>query len=325
VPQLQVSQMFDTVSFSLADLPDTKLPIGYGDFEFLRDRPYFKHDGGMYCLDYEYAVGKLESGALWRVLRRLNSNERVTYLGFWGNVFERYVAWLFDTYAIKRLNAFYPSPTYEHEKGQPICDAIVVCGYTAVLVEAKLATCSAAVRYSGDYQQFRKYLEDRLVTGSDRPVGVSQLVTAIQNLTTLPPEALPPFLREIRKFVPLIITKDEIGSSWVTNSYLNARFAQKINRKKCKRYVITPLVSMSIATLERSISALKKHAFSDILEDRIRADRKLSRPFEAASSYVPPGPARGAFRHREMIDSLSNELIADFGITDDPASAPLSL
>ena len=325
VPQLQVSQMFDTVSFSLADLPDTKPPIGYGDFEFLRDRPYFKHDAGMYCLDYEYSVGKLESGALWRVLRRLSSNERVTYLGFWGNVFERYVAWLFDTYATKHLNVFYPSPTYEHEKDRPICDAIVVCGSTAVLVEAKLATCSAAVRYSGDYQQFRKYLEDRLVTGSDRPVGVSQLATAIQNLTTLPAEALPPFLREIRKFVPLIITKDEIGSSWVTNSYLNARFAQKINRKKCKRYVITPLVSMSIATLERSIAALKKHAFSDILEDRIRADRNLSRPFEAASSYVPPGPARGAFRHREMIDRLSNELIADFGIRDDPASACVAL
>jgi hypothetical protein len=326
VPQEQISQMFDTVSFSLPDLPDAKPPIGYGDFEFLRDHPYFKHDGGMYCLDYEYAVGKLESGALWRVLRGLSSSERQSYLGFWGNVFERYVAWLFDTYASKGLNSFYSSPTYEHEKGRPICDAVVVCGFTAVLVEVKLATCSATVRYSGDYQQFRKYLEDRLVTGTDRPVGVSQLVTAIQNLTTLPPEALPPFLRQVRKFVPLIITKDEIGSSWVTNSYLNARFAQKVNRRKCKRYVITPLVSMSVATLERSLAALKKHALSDILEDRIRGDRKLSRPFEAASSYVPPGPARGVSTHRDILESLSNELIADFGITDDgPGFAPVAL
>ena len=138
VPQPQVGQMFDAVSsFSLSDLPDTRLPIGYGDFESLRDRPYFKHDGGMYCLDYEYAVGKLESGALWRVLRGLKRNERVTYLGYWGNVFERYVAWLFDRYAIKRLNVFYPSPMYEHEKDRPICDAIVVCGLTAVLCGSK--------------------------------------------------------------------------------------------------------------------------------------------------------------------------------------------
>jgi hypothetical protein len=318
VPEEQVSQMFDTVSFSLVDLPDTKAAIGYGDFEFLRDCPYFNHDGAMYCLDYEYAVAKLESGALWRVLRGLSSGERMSYLGFWGNVFEMYVEWLFDTYANKRLSAFYASPMYEQKKDRPICDAIVVCGSVAVLVEAKLATCSAAVRYSGDYQKFKKYLEDRLVTGTDRPVGVSQLVTAIENLTTLPREDLPPFLRAIRKFVPLIITKDEIGSSWVTNSYLDARFSQKVNRKKCKPYVITPLVSMSVATLERSLAALKKHAFSEILEDRIRSDRKLGRPFEAASSYVPPGPARGTFRHREIMDDLSSGLVADFGITDDP-------
>jgi hypothetical protein len=322
MPQGEVSRMFDTVCFALCDLPDKKPPLGYGDFEFLRDRPYFKHDGGMYCLDYEYAVAKVESGALWRILRDLDPQRRLPYLSFWGNVFERYVAWLFDTYANKSLSVFYPSPMYEHERDRPICDAIVVCGSTAVLVEAKLATCSAAVRYSGDYQQFRKYLEDRLVTGTERPVGVSQLVTAIENLTTLPPRALPPFLRAIRKFVPLIITKDEIGSSWVTNSYLDARFAQKLNRRKYKRYVITPLVSMSVATLERSLAALKKHSLTDILEDRIRSDRKLGRPFEAASTYVPPGPARGAFRHMEIMDNLSQELVADFGIMDDQGSAP---
>jgi hypothetical protein len=322
VPVEQVSTMFDTVCFSLTNLPDTKPPIGYGDFEFLRDHPYFKHDSGMYCLDYEYAVAKLESGALWRVLRDLDSKERLSYLGFWGNVFERYVAWLFVTYANKRLNAFYPSPTYEQDGDRPICDAVVVCGYTAVLVEAKLATCPATVRYSGDYQQFRKYLEDRLVTGTDRPIGVSQLVNAVEKLTTLPPAALPPFLRAIRKFVPLIITKDEIGSSWVTNSYLNARFAQKINRRKCKRFTITPLVSMSVSTLERSLAALGKHAFSDILEDRMRADRKLGQPFEAASSHVPVGRARGAFKHMEIMESLSNDLIADFGMTDEPDSVP---
>jgi hypothetical protein len=173
------------------------------------------------------------------------------------------------------------------------------------------------VRYSGDYQKFKQYLEDRLVVGTDRPIGVSQLLTAVQNLTTLPPAALPPSLRAIRKFVPLIITKDEIGSSWVTNTYLNARFAQQINRKKCKRYVVTPLVSMSVSTLERSLAALSDHALSDILEDRIRADRKLGRPFEAASSYVPTGPARKAFKHLEIMENLTDQLAADFGMVDE--------
>lgn len=325
VPEARIEQMFNTVGFTLSDLPDTKVPIGYGDFEFLRDCPYFRHETGMYCLDYEYAVSKLESGALWRVLRTLDSKERVSYLGFWGNVFERYIAWLFDVYAEKRHNIFYASPMYEDGKERPICDAIVVCGYTAVLIEVKLATCSAVVRYSGDYQKFRKYLEDRLVTGTERPVGVSQLVTAIQNLASLPDVAKPAFLRHVRKFVPLIITKDEIGSNWVINSYLDARFRQKLNRKQCKPYTISPLVSMNASTLERSLAALAKHPFSEILEDRIRNDRKLSRPFEAASSYVPPGPARKTFKHLEIMQSLSAELIADFGITDELGPTPAAL
>ncbi len=269
VPQNQVRDMFNTVCFSLDDLPETRLPFGYGDFEFLRDHPYFKHGEELYCLDYEYAVGKLESGALWRVLKSLDSKKRMPYLGFWGNVFEGYVAWLFNTYANKGLNAFYPSPMYEHEKNRPICDAVLTCGSTAVLMEAKLATCPAAVRYSGDYQKFKAYLEDRLVVGTDRPVGVSQLLTAVETLATLPPADLPVCLRGIRKLVPLIITKDEIGSSWVTNAYLNARFAAKLNRKKHKRHVVTPLVSMSVSTLERAMAALSEHAFSEILEERI--------------------------------------------------------
>ena len=116
--------------------------------------------------------------------------------------------------------------------------------------------------------------------------------------------------------MPLIITKDEIGSSWVTNTYLNARFAKKLNRQKCKRYVVTPLVSMSVSTLERSLAALSDHALSDILEDRIRADRKLGRPFEAASSYVPTGPARKAFKHLEIMENLTDQLVAEFGMVD---------
>jgi hypothetical protein len=317
IPPDQVGKMFNTVRFSLDDLPEKKPPFGYGDFEFLRDHPYFDYGDAMYCLDYEYAVTKLESGALWRVLKALDPKRRMPYLGFWGNVFEHYVAWLFQTYADKNRNKIYPSPIYEHDKNRSICDAIVICGSTAVLIETKLATCPAPVRYSGDYKQFKKYLEDRLVIGTDRPIGVSQLLAAVETLATLPVAALPPWLGGITKFVPLIITKDEIGSTWMINAYLNARFVEKLNRKKCKRYVVAPLVSMSASTLERSLAALSNHAFSDILEDRIRADRKLGRPFEAASSYVPSGPARKVFKHMEIMHNLTDELINDFGMVEE--------
>jgi hypothetical protein len=53
----------------------------------------------------------------------------------------------------------------------------------------------------------------------------------------------------------------------------NTRFDEQLKRKKCKPYTITPLVSMSIATLERSMRLLSKMSFSEVLEDRIRKDK----------------------------------------------------
>jgi len=59
-----IEKMFDNVSCSLDDLTDQKVPLGYADFEFLRDRPYFKFEKQLYCLDYEFAVTKVEKIAV---------------------------------------------------------------------------------------------------------------------------------------------------------------------------------------------------------------------------------------------------------------------
>lgn len=99
-----INRMFETVSFSLEGLGVAKSPLGYADFEFLRDHPYFKHGEEIFCLDYEFALGKLESGVLWRVLKGLDSDKKEPYLSFWGSVFEDYVAWLFETYSSSKFN-----------------------------------------------------------------------------------------------------------------------------------------------------------------------------------------------------------------------------
>ena len=70
IPEGTIGQMFETVSFSLDKMPNPKDTLGYGDFEFLKDRPYFLFNGDMYMLDYEFALGKLESAVIWRVMRR---------------------------------------------------------------------------------------------------------------------------------------------------------------------------------------------------------------------------------------------------------------
>jgi len=311
----EIEQMFKTVCFSLAELAPQSDPIGYADFEFLRDRPYLLHEHEMFLLDYEFALTKLESAVVWRILRTLPEKKKLDSLSFWGYVFEEYVTWLFDIYASKTLNVVHKSPTYiENGNTKQLCDVVIVCGSTAIMIEAKLATCPVGVKYSADYLKMRKYLEDKLVTGTGtRRVGVSQLLNAIHIIVKVP-EQFSLWLPGIKKLIPVIVTKDDIGSSWVVNAYLNRRFKDQLNNKKHKKYVVTPLVSMSISSMERLMWALKDKPFSEIVEQRIQSDKALASPFEAASDFVAQGVAPKLHAHVEAYKELADELVKDFGM-----------
>ena len=314
-PQL-VSSIFEAVGFTLDTTPFARKRNGYADFEPLKDTPYFLSEGALYCLDYDFALGKLESNSLWRVLLSMPKKVGDSYLSFWGHVFEDYVAWMLETYADKKKNVVYKSPLYEDESNEEICDTVVICGASAVLIEAKLATCKVGVRYSGDHTKMKEFLEEKLVTGTDRPAAVAQLVKAIHKLATGDPAIIPPWLRNIRKFIPLVVTRDEVGSCWGLNGYLNAKYEEQIDRKACKGYSVAPIVSMNVSTLERAGNAIQKMSLAAILEDRIHGDPELRRPFEAASKYVNRGTPRNLATHIKILGSLWKKTVADFGIVE---------
>jgi hypothetical protein len=314
IPDSVVEQMFETLSFSFDKLPEPKDTLGYGDFEFLKDRPYFLFNGEMYMLDYEFALGKLESAVIWRVLRSLPSEKKEPWLSYWGLVFEEYVTWMLETYAAPTLHKLYPNPKYLGGNDQ-ICDQVVICGTTAVLIEAKLATCTAADRHSGDYKRIRNYLEDKLV----KPKGVNQLLNAIKRLGARGPD-VPDYLKSIKKIVPAIITRDDVGGCWGVNAYLNKRFKDQLSTKSHRSIVVTPLVSTSISCLERMTWVLKEKAFADVLEERIETDPTLRQPFDAAVRYVQQGAAPKLQAHVEAYKELTERLIIDFGMKDDEDS-----
>jgi hypothetical protein len=316
IPEGTIEQMFETVSFSLDKMPKPKDTLGYGDFEFLKDRPYFLFNGEMYMLDYEFALGKLESAVIWRVLRNLPENKKDPWLSYWGLVFEEYVTWMFENYAHPALHKLHPSPTYVNSTDQ-ICDQIVICGHTAVLIEAKLATCTAADRYSGDYEKIKDYLEEKLVKGK----GVKQLLNAVERLGASGVD-VPDYLKGINKIIPVIITRDDFGACWGVNAYLNERFKDQLSRKSRKRIVVTPLVSTNISCLERMMWVLQEKAFADVMEGRIRADRTLWQPFDAAVKYVHSGAPPKLHAHVEAFEELAERLIVDFGVKEDEAVEP---
>jgi hypothetical protein len=316
IPEATIGQMFETVSFSLDDMPKLKDTLGYGDFEFLKDRPYFLFNGEMYMLDYEFALGKLESAVIWRVLRNLPDNKKDPWLSYWGLIFEEYVTWMFETYAHADLHRIYPNPRYVNSTDQ-ICDQIVICGNTAVLIEAKLATCTAADRYSGDYERIKHYLEEKLV----KTKGVNQLLSAVKRLGAKGAD-VPNYFNRINKIIPVIITRDDFGGCWCVNAYLNKRFKDQLSRKSHKGIVVTPLVSMNISCLERMMWVLQKKSFADVMEERIKTDLTLRQPFDAAVKYVQRGAAPSLHAHIEAYKELIERLIADFGMKEDEFVEP---
>ena len=81
-----LNRMFNEVSFSWETLKQAKEAIGYADFDFLKDQPYFRFNDALYCLDYEFAMGKLESAAIWRIVRTLKGR-RATSTSVIGGTF----------------------------------------------------------------------------------------------------------------------------------------------------------------------------------------------------------------------------------------------
>ncbi len=314
-PEATLEQMFETVSFSLDKMPNPKDTLGYGDFEFLKDRPYFLFNNDMYMLDYEFALGKLESAVIWRVLRSLPRDKKEPWLGYWGLVFEEYVTWMFETYAAHALQKAYPSPQYVNSTDQ-ICDQIILCGDAAVLIEAKLATCTATDRYSCDYEKIKAYLEDKLVTK-----GVNQLLNAVKRVGAKGTD-VPGYLNGIKKMIPVIITRDDFGGCWGVNAYLNKRFKDKLSTESLDGIEVTPLVSMNISCLERMMWVLGKKAFADVMEERIETDPTLRQPFDAAVKYVQRGVPPNLHAHVAAYTELTDRLIADFGMKEDEVVQP---
>jgi hypothetical protein len=183
-----------------------------------------------------------------------------------------------------------------------------------------VATCNVEAKYSGEYMLMKSYLETKLVGTLKKRKGVTQLLKAIENIAEQPKDSLPPYLAKVTKIIPLIVTKDEIGSSFMINNYLNQRLDDQLNRKDYKPLTITPLVTMSAGTVERAMRALANMPLSTILENRIEEDKTLGRPFEAASKYVPKGTARNIPEHMKLMKAAIEEVIKDFGITEDDGS-----
>jgi hypothetical protein len=120
---------------------------GPNDFTAFRDKPLLRASSN---LDLRMLAEKFESGPFWIIHSELSNKERLHFHSFWGKLFERYIADLLLSSANPDLNMVRDAPLFL-ETSEDLCDTLVVCGRSAVLMEAKSAMFTACAKYEGDY------------------------------------------------------------------------------------------------------------------------------------------------------------------------------
>ncbi len=255
----------------------TKADWGTSDFTPFRDRPFFRDGDYLFLIDFAFLAEKFETAPFWTVHNSLpNKTSKDELHAFWGRVFERYAADVIRESAEPKLNALYESPTFVDKRKGQVCDAIIMCGNSAAFIEFKGATFSSRAKYGSDYTLLKGELDKKLVR---EPEGEAKAVYQLKRAIELACDSVSPApingmdLSNIRYIFPVIITRDDIGSTFGVNAFLQVRFEDAFNRKSSAK-IITPLFCLDAEDIERLSSYLKDFAFTDLLDAHYRANRK---------------------------------------------------
>jgi hypothetical protein len=259
----------------------------HNEFTVLRNRPLFATNGFFLPIDLSLLADKMESGIFWSVNSQVPSDRRRHFHEFWGDVFERYFAWLMSSSVNGTANKFFADPRYVSAENPQVCDGIVVSGRSAVLIECKGSTFTAKGKYGLNPGVLDAELQEKLVGTPKRRKGVYQLFDAVVKLCTKDSShAIRDIdMRDIDTVIPLILTRDDIGAAFNTSAYLNFQFQELLKGFEPERSVL-PLSCISVDDLERLAPYLNDTALSDVIRGRIESERSLVSPLWAGDNKV---------------------------------------
>ena len=282
---------------------------GPSDFSLFRDKPmFYTEDDHLFCVDTGFLIEKLESGPFWRVHNALKSDaEKERLHRLWGKLFERYVSWMISSCSDGKKNLYVPSPKYKSKDNSEVCDGIVLCGNTAVVVEIKGNTFTAQSKYGADPAALSVELDDKLIQNqAGRGKGVAQLANAIEKVfrRTQPEELVDLDLSRVQKIIPLLILRDGIGNVMMLNKYLVIKFQEVFRRKLVSPRTVTPLCVLSGDAFDAVAPYLGEFGLADILEARLRADKSLKLSFLLAGN---PVLEKAAARENDLLENAFTE------------------
>ncbi len=289
IPTAQVEAFLNFVSAAPDELAAQlhSRNSGPNDYTVLRDKPLFRDGNSLFLVDFSFLAEKIESAPFWTVHSALGDGERENFHSFWGRVFERYGADLLGRVSDGRLNALCCKPVFDSRPNEEVCDAILVCGRCAAFIEFKGATFTSRAKYGDDAHLLGLELDRKLVCSEDRMQAVEQLYRSIKATCRRdgPDQIRGLDLKRITTIFPVVVARDNIGSTVGVNAFLNCRFQQRLNRKGLSK-AVTPLFCLSSGDLEKLTNYLTKTRLTDILEAHYRSCRRkghyLAEPIFAA-------------------------------------------
>ncbi|MDP1947475.1 MAG: hypothetical protein Q8L77_08245 [Nitrospirota bacterium] len=237
------------------------------DMTWFRDKPVCRLKGDIFvALDTRYLSEKLDSGIFWHVHSSLPSHKDKERLhNYWGITFENYMNWILEQACRNSPNRFYPSPKYKN--GDEVCDAIIICGSTAIFLEYKGSTFTAQSKYKGDLTELAAEIEDNLIGTETKRKGVRQLTQAILRVfdKQTPASVADVDLSRINTIFPVLVTRDDIGGSWGISHYLQMKADGFFNRRKVRPKTVTPIFCLSSEGMEGISAYLQDKPISDLL------------------------------------------------------------
>ena len=299
VPPDKVSAFVD----SLAGDPGTmakelaERDSGPNDFTIFRKFPlvrqyYNLHLTTAWCgflmMDNLFFLEKIQTGPYWNA----NATYGLRLRKFWGAVFERYVNELMRRRVAGTKSLFIPDPRPSNDPAKQICDGIVICDDSIVLMEYKSSMFRADTKYTGNYSTLGDEIEKKLVhdkEASERK-GVWQLSEAVHKLfgpkasTTIPGVDL----KKVKHVYLYIITLDAIGATIGMSPFLNTFLDERLDGTAFPTIEVRPLFCSDIEALETITGFFATSGLPGILQLWFETNPSLTTPLSAINLDALP-------------------------------------
>lgn len=283
--------------------------FGHNDFTAIKDRPVYLHPAGGLPLDLLFIVDKFAAGPFWRVHNSLSSgNARQEFRSFWGQIFEMYVHRIMQRACVLPHNRYIANPTFTRE-GVEACDAVIVCGDSAIFLEYKSNMFTAEAKYSGNSSVLVKEIERKLIRSEEgKKKGVSQLASTLKKLfATGATETLKEAdLSQIKTVYPVLVTLDDIGGSFLISRHLDNAFQDGIGTTRFRSEPTRmPLFCTNIEALEVLSGYLGISPAVTFLDEWIERDAPLASSIFAVDH---PSLSQGRLKRNAILDNEFNDI-----------------